>query len=259
MRIRNSSFVTRWLLLGLAVPLALVSSFGVGASGNAEGQLLVVKRAFFLAETGCHRVTIELSQVTPNYSTKASGRGFSCGSKAVSDVTLHLGSGGATEFRQIGNWIYIQSYNSSKQHKSGSWTKLSVAGLGAVLDWPPMGLGDPAYLFASSNLYSQIANRLRSVVIENRAGGVASDGSKVFSLIVDSFRVASTRVSERPRLIARISNGGKLMSVYLYWPSVNSTSTETGGTSLSTKSRIVVRVTVGNFVQSPSLPHAPPH
>ncbi len=195
---------------------------------SASSAREVVVRALTSSRTITQRESIVITQDAMGYSTKANGSGIVSGVHNDSEVTVQLESGGWTEFRQVGQWMFIKSYNSPQQRKVGSWTRLNVSVLGRLIEWPPTELGDPAFIFLSPNMFSLLLSDLKPVTATSRGVGQTQSGPSGYSLILKTFRFSKAPTADKPTLQAQVAPDGVLVSLMLNWPVLNMT---TGGQS----------------------------
>jgi hypothetical protein len=170
------------------------------------------------------RITIE--QTLPDRRVASFGTGTLDPPISTSKTLIDLAGGGHTLVEQNGASLRLKSYNTPQQLLRGQWVYLNEGFLSKVLIWPPVGIGDPAYLFVSADWPKVLANNLVSVRVlgNRRINGVLVSGYQLNLRLFKSVK----NTSPRPQLECWIDGDNRLRLLTLRWPSRESTTPGNG-------------------------------
>lgn len=244
------------LLVGLVLGACGLSGFN-HAKNLSMSPVAVVKKSLVDIASRLQYESITVTQVVPGYSTKTVGYGDVDAINSKSDMTFQVGAEGWTQIRQVGKAMYVQSYNSELQHKTGDWLRINTSVIRHLLNWPPQSVGDPTFVFVDSKWTSMILNQLKSVSVIHLNSDGSNHGDSYYSLILRSFHLSKAKSASNPRLDMTITKSGKARSLTLLWPVVDAAKVGKKGISHNEVSWITVIVSFRSTGALPKSFHLP--
>ena len=194
------------------------------APGGA-GPSTVIEAALHQMMNSSGRFKITIEQITPQSRVVSTGVGAVNFRRSTGEVVINVAGGGNTLVQQIGAKLRLKSYNTPAQLKAGQWVYLNESSIPEVLSWPPVGVGDPTFLFVSAGWPRVLADNLVSTKAlgKRQISGISLSG---YQLELRSFKRGDSS-STGPRLDCWIGDN-ELRTLMLYWPAKEAASPAPG-------------------------------
>lgn len=200
------------VVAGFAV-VALLAAPGCsrdGGAGEGDPATSLVREALHNTTAMSAHVSVDVAQ-TAAMAGGSTGDGLVDYRAGVSALVFAVKGGGTTEVRQVKGKLYVRSYNSDAERAQSAWVTQDAVRL---LDWPPRGLVDPAFVFASAELFRALEDRVvRATEVDP---GTSDTRAKAFTLELNSF--SSTASQPRPVLTCWVDGDKRIQRVVLVWP-----------------------------------------
>jgi hypothetical protein len=220
--------------------LLFIASCGTIYASTPTASTLPVRGAVQLALSrlaqGTEQVSIAVSQV-PAQGLVATGTGTLTAGTGSSDILFTVNGGGFTEFSESAGALRLRSYNTPAERQTGQWTPLDGGVTTRVLAWPPSGMDDPTFAFASADWPRIISSYLSGSepVGRRQVDGTTAVG---YQLQLRLFK-AAPKGEPDPQLECWIDGMGNLRLLTLRWPTTLAQSTG-GPTTQNPNNTIIV-------------------
>jgi hypothetical protein len=214
-----------------------------------------VRESFSRLARSSASVQLDLIQYLPGQvQNRSTGNGMVDYGRARSEIVFKIAQDGWTDYRQIGRQLFVESYNTPSQQRTGEWVELDARPLAAYLDWPPgRGIDDPTFLFASASLAGVVSAGITSASPVQAPHNKANDVTE-YKIKLSQFHLNTS--GEDPKLFVWLGRQFPLRC-QLNWPLYEAVAGANDGATRKQVSTVVITISFSHFGIGVRVPRPP--